>query len=170
MQHHFFVKRVGILHECVVLLEKRMMYNYLTHKKSLFCCLLTMTHCTLFAQEALQYQPVHLGLVYPISTHDAHAPEIINYVSVHALAGVSGGEIGTAVSGIATIIKGTQKGLVVSGISTFVREDASGTQIASIANIVLGDVNGVQIAGVNNLSANINGLQIVGLSKMKNCH
>jgi hypothetical protein len=117
---------------------------------------------TLHAQE---HQRAHFGLVYPISTNGIRAAQISNTVSLHALAGVSAGEDGSAISGLATIIKGSQRGVVISGLCTLISGDASGVQISGLVNTA-GSGNGAQVAGLVNTARNQDGVQVAGLTNI----
>ena len=126
----------------------------------------------------MESSAVHLGLIYPISTHGASAREYSNIFSLHAIAGVSGEEHGAAISGF-TNITGNSHGFLAAGFSNhiggyadgatiagFVNTygSAKGAQIAGFANIARKNVSGVQIAGFTNISKERSGLQVAGFS------
>lgn len=113
-----------------------------------------------------EHQRAHIGLIYPISTNGTRAPQISNSVSLHALSGVSGGEKGAAVSGLATIIRGPQKGAAVSGLMNLVEGEVQGADIAGLLNTAGGTVKGVQIAGLSNTARSVKGAQVAGLANI----
>ncbi len=115
---------------------------------------------SLFAQE---HQRAHVGLVYPLSTNGTRAAQISNTISLHAIAGVSAGERGAAISGLSTIIKGNQRGAVISGLSNTISGDATGAQIAGLINTVGGNSRGVVVAGLINIAKSAKGAEIAGL-------
>ncbi len=112
---------------------------------------------------AQEHQKAHIGLVYPISTNGTNAASISNTISLHALAGLSAGEDGVAISGLSTIIKGNQSGAVVSGLSNTISGSANGTQVAGIVNIIGGTSSGVTVAGLVNVAKSTKGVQAAGL-------
>src|SRR5690554_2815869 len=93
--------------------------------------LLTLSY---FYAEAQEKAPAHIGLVYPISTHGYKAPEFINNLSLHAVSGVSAGEQGFALYGVAGIIKGDGKGFLASGVMTHLQGELEGVQMAGVIN------------------------------------
>lgn len=119
-----------------------------------------LTGQTLFAQE---HQQAHVGLVYPLSTNGTRAAQISNTISLHAIAGVSAGESGAAISGLSTIIKGNQRGAVISGLSNTISGDATGAQVAGLINTVGGNSRGVVAAGLINIAKTAKGAEIAGL-------
>ncbi|RYE00267.1 MAG: hypothetical protein EOP54_00855 [Sphingobacteriales bacterium] len=119
-----------------------------------------LTNQSLFAQE---HQRAHVGLVYPLSTNGTRAAQISNTVSLHAIAGVSAGEDGVAISGLSTIIKGNQSGAVISGLSNTISGDATGAQIAGLINTIGGNSKGIVVAGLINIAKAAKGAEIAGL-------
>lgn len=118
---------------------------------------------------AQEHQRAHFGLVYPISTNGIRAAQISNTVSLHILAGVSAGEDGAAISGLATIIKGSQRGVAISGLCTLTSGDASGVQISGLVNTA-GMASGAQIAGLINTVKSQEGIQVAGLTNIASCN
>lgn len=107
----------------------------------------------------LKHSPVHIGLVYPISTNGLQAASYSNSLSLHAIAGVSGAETGVALAGFALIIKDSAKGLQAAG---FLNSTGSskGVSMAGFIN-VSGDA-GTQIGGFMNIARKVRGVQIAG--------
>jgi len=118
---------------------------------------------------------VHIGLIYPISTHRTHAPLDKNFFSIHAIGEVSAAERGLAVSGFTTVVKHDITGIAISGFSNHIGEksqgfliagfantyrDAIGFQLAGFANIASKDVEGAQFAGFLNRSRDLKGSTI----------
>lgn len=122
---------------------------------------LTQYSSTAFAQSDSKKATVHLGLVYPLSTHGIRAVDYSNAFSLHALAGVSKEERTLSISGVANIIKEEAKGAQISG---FLNSYGSGKgfQLAGFANLARNDVKGVQLTGFLNKAANVHGVQFAG--------
>ncbi|WP_158860806.1 hypothetical protein [Lunatibacter salilacus] len=112
---------------------------------------------------AQDVQPAHFGLLYPLSTQGTFSPNNTNYFSLHALSGISGGERGLAVYGLAGIIKGDAEGLQVAGLVNLTEGNLSGLQVAGLLNRAGGSSEGIQIAGLTNLSRGNTPIQISGL-------
>jgi hypothetical protein len=112
---------------------------------------------------AQEIQPAHLGLLYPLSTQGTSSPQYINYFSLHALSGISGGENGLAVYGLAGIIKGDAEGLQVAGLVNLTEGNLRGAQVAGLLNRAGTSSEGIQIAGLTNLSKGNTPVQIGGL-------
>lgn len=112
---------------------------------------------------AQEHQRAHVGLVYPLSTNGTRAAQISNTISLHALAGVSAGEDGAAISGLSTIIKGDQLGAVISGLSNTIAGDATGAQVAGLINTIGGNSSGIVAAGLINIAKSAKGAAIAGL-------
>ncbi|MEB2780094.1 hypothetical protein U3A58_06795 [Algoriphagus sp. C2-6-M1] len=146
-----------------------------------------------YAQEK---SPAHLGLFYPISTHGTEAADYSNHFSLHLLTGLSGGETGAAIYGLAGIVKGDVQGAQISGLWNNVSGKVTGfqaagilnqsadatqaAQVAGISNINLGNVSfqaagifntaemvtGAQFAGISNIAATIDGIQASGIASL----
>ncbi len=146
-----------------------------------------------YAQEK---SPAHLGLFYPVSTHGSTAADYTNSFSLHLLTGLSGGETGAAIYGLAGIVKGDLHGAQISGlwnnvsgkvfgvqVAGILNQSADATesaQIAGIGNINLGNsafqasgifntaknVTGGQIAGISNLADSVDGFQVAGIANI----
>ncbi len=112
---------------------------------------------------AQEVQPAHFGLLYPLSTQGTFSPQHINYFSVHALSGISGGERGLAVYGLAGIIRGDAEGLQVAGLVNLTEGTLQGVQVAGLLNKAGSSSDGIQIAGLVNLSPGNTPVQIGGL-------
>jgi len=122
---------------------------------------------------------VHIGLIYPLSTHCTHAPLDTNFLSIHAIGGVSAAERGLAISGFTTVVKHDITGIAFSGFSNHIGEksqgfliagfantyrDAIGFQLAGFANIASKNVEGAQFGGFLNRSRDLEGAQLAGFS------
>src|SRR5690554_2344477 len=105
------------------------MKNYL--KILLAGYLTTFLYLNAVAQEN---RPAHFGLVYPLSTNGVDAASYSNNFSVHAIAGLSGGESGLALYGVGGVIKGNAKGFMSSGIWTDIHGTLEGVQMSGIFN------------------------------------
>src|SRR5690606_23617176 len=114
-------------------------------KTLFFSALVTLGSLCVNAQEKM---PAHIGLVYPLSTHGTKAPQYINHLSIHAISGVSAGEEGFAMYGVAGIIKGDGAGFLTSGVATVLQGELQGVQMSGIFNKASNAPRGMQIAGV----------------------
>lgn len=111
-------------------------------------------------------RPVHLGLIYPISSNGIKAAEYTNRFSFHTIAGLSKNETALAIAGTANIITQNARGVQLAGMANVIGNTASGTQIAGFANIIRHEASGAQIAGFLNLTGNSDGVQIAGFSNI----
>lgn len=171
-------------------MRRFMKRNAWNRKRIVLTAVLTTTIFSLFAQEN---SPAHVGIIYPLSTHGGKAAEYTNNVSLHAIAGLSGGEKDLALYGVAGIIRGNATGLQAAGIINQVSGTLQGLQLAGVVNLsqqaskgvqmagvfnrsigstlaqfagisnVAHHANGLQIAGVGNLSQRVNGIQMAGV-------
>lgn len=139
-----------------------------------------------------QADNIHIGFIYPISTHGTHAPADTNVFSFHVLAGVSAEEKSFTFSGLTNIVKnnvsgvqfagfsnhigGNSKGLLFAGFTNTYKA-AEGIQFAGFGNTAkrnikgaqfagfintAGDVEGAEFGGFSNIAKNINGTQFAG--------
>lgn len=113
------------------------------------------------AQPACEH--VNIGLIYPLSTNGARAPQYTNIFSINLLAGVSRSEKALCLAGISNTVKDSANGVVASGVVNVVGGSATGIQAAGVVNVVRGNVAGVQTAGLLNICNNLKGLQYSGL-------
>lgn len=114
------------------------------------------------SQQQNKQSTMHLGLVYPLSTHGASAKQYTNEFSFHALYGISGGEKSFILSGIGTSVFGNADGVQIAGIFNNIEGDAKGFSLGGIANIAR-NVNGTWIAGVVNTTHKAEGFQLAGI-------
>jgi hypothetical protein len=122
----------------------------------------TIQAFTAFSGNAQTTDRVHLGFIYPLSTHGSHAPLDTNDFSFHLLAGVSAAEKGLAVAGLSNIVRNDVKGLAVAGFSNHIGTKSDGLLIAGLAN-TYGHAKGMQFAGFANIAAKeIEGGQYAG--------
>ncbi len=106
----------------------------------------------------------HFGVFYPFSTNSYNAKDYVNNISLHLLAGYSGGLEGFEFAGVTSIIKGDGKGMQFSGISNITKGRFTGAQLSGVTNITWYDFRGLQTAGVANISYDRNlGMQIAGV-------
>lgn len=111
-------------------------------------------------------RPVHIGLVYPISSNGANAKEYTNLFSLHAIAGVSGSEDGFCAAGVSNIIYDSAKGGVFAGFSNHINGSAQGGIFSGFLTTVRYNIKGVQAAGFLNLTGSINGAQLAGFANI----
>ena len=114
----------------------------------------------------LKYSNVHIGLVYPLSTNGVKAREYNNSFSLHAIAGVSGGETGIALSGFSLFIKDSASGLQCSGFMNLIGNKAHGVQLAGFMNNTRNKAQGLQAAGFLNLTGSSKGLALAGFGNI----
>src|SRR5690606_34976935 len=95
---------------------------------------------------------VHIGLVYPLSTNGIAAKEYTNAASMHAIVGVSKGELGFCASGVSNIITDNATGLVAAGFSNHIGGVAKGVQAAGFLNYIRSEATGLQAAGFLNIA------------------
>ncbi|WP_421876222.1 DUF4974 domain-containing protein [Marinoscillum sp.] len=115
----------------------------------------------------LQRRIGHFGLFYPFSTNSYNARDYYNNISLHLLAGYSGGLEGFEFAGVASVIHGDGKGMQLSGVTNIVNGSFTGAQIAGVTNITWYDTRGFQLAGVANVSYDRNlGAQIAGVTNV----
>lgn len=117
------------------------------------------------AQES-KARPAHIGLIYPLSSNGAAAPQQTNNFSFHLLAGVSHQENAFCLSGLSGVIKKNAFGVMIAGISNHIGNDAKGLQLAGIVNRIKNDASGLQIAGLVNVTGNAEALQLAGLANI----
>ncbi len=140
---------------------KPMKINTLLPRKSILA--LSLILLGFLNANAQRKSPAHLGLFYPISTHGTRAPEFSNHFSLHVLSGISGGEYGLAIYGLAGVIKGNAKGLRVAGLVNTVSGELQGMQVAGLVNRARYAIDGVQIGGIANLSQGTSPFQSAGI-------
>lgn len=134
--------------------------------KFLNIALLTILTLCNYAQNSLAQSEtkkanLHLGLVYPASTHGIRAAEYSNAFSLHALAGVSKQERALSIAGIANLIKEEAKGVQIAGFLNSYGT-GKGFQLSGFANLARNDVRGFQLAGFLNKAKNVHGVQFAG--------
>ncbi len=122
--------------------------------------LLGIISITATAQE--KHTPVHLGLIYPLSTNGINAAEYTNTVSLHAIAGVSKSEDAMAAAGFANIIKEDARGLIAAGFLNQIGGSLNGVVASGFFSHVKEDITGLQVSGFGNVSGSVEGLQSAG--------
>lgn len=139
--------------------------------KSVFIFILAIT---LYSGDALaqtdSIRPVHVGLVYPISSNGTKAGDYTNRFSLHAIAGLSANETAFSMSGAATIVRNNAAGALISGGVNLVGNDVRGLQMAGFANLTKQNASGAQVAGFMNLAGSAQGTQIAGFSNIAAGH
>ena len=136
-------------------------------KKCLFALPLLLFSLFLQAQDSarVQIRPIHIGLIYPLSTNGADAPNIRNRVSLHAFGGLSAGEEGLCLSGFGHITRGDLSGLQASGFGNIVDGQATGILVGGFGNVTK-SVKGMQYAGFGNISKRVEGIQAAGFGNI----
>lgn len=150
-------------------------------KLFLFVCI-SLVSCNAFSQQQNKQSAIHIGLIYPLSTHGKAAKQYTNEFSFHAMYGTSGGEKSFILSGIGSSVFGNASGVQIAGIFNHIHGDANGFSLGGVANIA-GNVHGTWIAGVfntthqaegfllagfGNFSGNVKGLQLAGVVNKAN--
>lgn len=106
---------------------------------------------------------IHLGIVYPLSTHGKKAPLYVNKFSLHLLVGIAAGLKGWEFSGIGNIEKDYVNGYQFAGIFNVVRNEVRGMQFSGLINKSGGSLAGGQFAGfLNYAGGDMKGLQAAG--------
>lgn len=123
---------------------------------------ITLLSPNAFSQQPHKQSAVHLGFIYPLSTHGKAAKQYTNEFSFHAIYGISGGEKSFMLSGIGTSVFGNADGVQIAGIFNNIGGDAKGFSLGGIANIA-SDVKGTWIAGVFNTTKKAEGFQLAGV-------
>ena len=118
---------------------------------------------TAFSQSS-EVRPVHIGLIFPISTNGIYAGDYTNFCSMHALAGVSHSEKAFAAAGISNIVKQQADGLIAAGCSNHIGGSAHGLQAAGFMNTVRHQSTGLQAAGFLNATGSMKGAQFAGFA------
>lgn len=129
-------------------------------KISLFTFLFFTSISISYAQEK---SPAHLGLFYPISTHGTEAANFTNNFSLHLLTGLSGGEYGAAIYGLAGMVKGDVRGAQISGLWNNVSGNVTGIQVAGILNQSSDATKAAQIGGISNINLGNSAVQVAGI-------
>lgn len=107
--------------------------------------------------------PAHIGFIYPISSNGKQAASITNRFSLHVIAGLSKGETGVAIAGVANVVKENAHGVHMAGVANVIGKDAGGAQLAGFANVTGNNAEGAQLAGFGNIVAHdAKGAQIAG--------
>lgn len=130
-------------------------------KLSILVCISSLSF-NAFSQQQNRQPAVHLGLVYPLSTHGKSAKQYTNEFSFHAIYGISGGEKSFILSGIGSSVFGNADGVQIAGIFNNIQGDVKGFSLGGIVNIA-GDVKGFQLAGIVNKAKKVDGVQLAGL-------
>ncbi|WBL44735.1 hypothetical protein PBT90_08575 [Algoriphagus halophytocola] len=126
--------------------------------------LLTILFFSLISStKAQEKSPAHIGFFYPISTHGTQAENYSNNFSLHVLTGLSGGENGLAIYGLAGLVKGNMNGAQVSGLWNNVSGDVDGVQVAGILNQSQDAAQALQVAGITNLNQGDAAVQVSGI-------
>jgi hypothetical protein len=128
--------------------------------------LIALSTHTLSWGQADSVRAVHVGLVYPISSNGVQAATYTNRFSLHAIAGVSGNELGTALAGSANIVQKSANGALIAGVFNWVGHSAKGAQIAGVSNIISHEATGIQIAGLLNAAGQSHSVQLAGFANI----
>lgn len=123
-------------------------------------CAIGLMPFQVYAQEV---PSMHFGIFYPLSTQGTASPQQVNSFSLHAFSGISGGEKGFSVYGLAGIINGNASGLQVAGIYNLTKGTLSGIQISGLMNQAATAESGIQIAGLLNQASGLTLVQMAGL-------
>src|SRR5690606_30747131 len=85
-----------------------------------------------FAQE--KTDKVHLGIIYPLSTHGKNAQQYNNTFSLHLLAGLSNAEEGFSFAGLTNKVKQNVTGAHIAGLAYFTGNKTEGLQFSGLLN------------------------------------
>lgn len=133
--------------------------------RNIITFLVLLSSLSLFANEdSLDYKPVQLSFVYPLSTHGLKASQSNFHFSMNALIGKTGSIYGAEFGGLANINLGRIEGAQFAGLANLNATSLTGAQFAGLINKVNGEVHGFQAAGLANHASGIaEGAQISGL-------
>ncbi len=107
-------------------------------------------------------RPVHVGLVYPVSSNGVQAGHYTNLFSLHIIYGISKNENSLVIGGAGSVVKENVRGLQLSGSFSHAGDTVAGAQISGAYNKA-GSVRGAQVSGFINLAATqVQGLQLAG--------
>lgn len=128
-----------------------------------FIALFFVALSSAFAQENSDtLRNFHIGFIYPISSNGVNAGEYTNKFSLHAIAGVAKNEMGTALTGFASIARENVIGTQISGFMNTAGKRTEGAQVAGFLNITQ-ELQGVQVGGFGNIAGDAgDGVQISG--------
>ncbi len=121
-----------------------------------------------FAQDTIR--PIHVGLVYPVSSNGVKAGDYTNRFSLHVIAGVSANETAFSMSGAASIVRHDANGVIITGGVNLIGNNATGLQLAGFSNMIKNEAKGTQISGFLNLAGSAKGAQIAGFSNIVTGH
>ncbi len=108
--------------------------------------------------------PVQVSFVPGLSTHGFYNSQMVNKVSLNALAGYSAGVNGVELAGLFNVNKYNVRNFQAAGLINTVGGTVNGVQLAGIGNVVLDSVVGVQGAGIfNAVKSNFIGVQMAGI-------
>ena len=110
--------------------------------------------------------PVHIGLVYPLSSNGTEAAEYSNNFSLHAIAGVSRSERSFCAAGVTNVVMEDVEGFAGAGFSNHVFNTVNGSVVAGFANTVSNEVYGFMGAGFLNYCGSIEGGQAAGFANI----
>ncbi|WP_224995317.1 secretin and TonB N-terminal domain-containing protein [Cesiribacter sp. SM1] len=129
-----------------------------------------------------EINPVHVGLVYPLSNLGVNSRQYVNRLSLHLLIGYSAGLEGVEASSIGNIennyVQGAQfagifnvvnhsvRGVQASGFTNFSGDSLRGGQFGGFSNFTRNYMYGVQAGGFGNLAGSIYGLQAGGFGNI----
>jgi hypothetical protein len=129
-----------------------------------------------------EINPVHVGIIYPLSNLGVNSRQYVNRLSLHLLIGYSAGLEGLEASAIGNIennyVKGSQfagifnvvnhsvRGVQASGFTNFSGDSVRGAQFGGFSNFTRNYLRGVQSAGFGNLAGSIWGLQAAGFGNI----
>jgi hypothetical protein len=124
---------------------------------------------------------IHVGLLYPISTHGTDAPSDTNIFSFNLLGGVSAEERSFTFAGVTNVIRNNASGFQFAGFSNHLGKKSKGFlfagfantygqgkgfQTAGFSNVAREEVDGAQFACFLNKAENVKGAQFGGFSNL----
>ncbi len=132
-------------------------------RKWMTTALLVLLATNAVAQDAQERKaPVHIGLVYPLSTNGASAQHVSNGFSLHAVVGVSREERVAAFAGVSNIVLQNANGALMAGLANYVGGSARGLQAAGALNMVKTPSSGAALSGAVNVTGAYTGYQAAG--------
>lgn len=104
--------------------------------------------------------PIHIGLIYPISSNGIEAGQYVNQLSFHLLVGYAAGLNGFEASALGNVENDFVDGVQFAGFFNVVKNRVDGVQGAGFLNVSGGELEGAQLAGfLNTHAGTMEGLQ-----------
>lgn len=115
--------------------------------------------------------PIHIGVIYPISSNGVQAGQYVNQLSFHLLVGYAAGLDGLEASALGNIENDFVDGAQFAGFFNVVKNRVEGVQAAGFMNLSGGTLEGGQFAGfLNTHAGEVEGIQAAGFLNLATGH